>query len=159
MNVALIPQKGIRLHLGSDCRVLREYLILHELFSQRKGRHFLQNQVEELAFFVVYYVVVADKKVTMEFLCYFVLLSGDAIRDEAVPHSNAPLSYKIHLRHLILLIVDDLVLFSGIVLPWHQSKGHIIQKIGLFVLLRVKKRPEFLENIFEKVLSYHLPLS
>lgn len=75
-----------------------------------------------------------------------------------VANADCAVDHKVHLNDFFLFVVDHdpLLLFHK--LARFQPKSHIVEKLALFVLLRVEKEAEIVEDIIEEVMNNDAPL-
>jgi len=65
--------------------------------------------------------------------------------------TDGTLSDEVHLEHLVLLVIDDVLFFVVAVLAWLEAEGDIVQELAVLVLLRIEEEAEVVEHVVEEV--------
>ena len=137
-DLAVVELKAVLLQLLVDGRVLGEDSAVHVGLGECEAADLLDGHVDELALLVVDDVVVAD-----DLLARLPLAEGElvahAVRDEAEGDLDLALEDEVHLRDLVLLVVDDLVLVGGLELARHEAKDEVVDELLLVLCLHVEE--------------------
>lgn len=151
LNGALVAVARLVADVAVDQRVLREDFAHQELLGKGKRLYLDLSNVHKFGLRVVAQVVVAEERVAADLmrdlewhLVQRLLVGVEADADSAVQD-------EVHLKHLFLLIIDDvLVLFLAEVARL-EAKGHIVKELTVLVLLRVEEETEVVEDVIKQV--------
>ena len=68
---------------------------------------------------------------------------------QGVAYADFALHYEVHLRHIIILVIDEHVLLGGVEAARHEPEADVVEVTAFLVLSRVKKVREMPKNVFE----------
>jgi len=60
---------------------------------------------------------------------------------------------EVHLKHLLLFVIDDILIFFVAEVARFEPEGDIVQELAILVLLRVEEEAEVVENIVKEVMD------
>ena len=149
LHILEVSVRRLRDHILRNDRVLLEDVGLEELLGDRESLDILVGDEDELALLVRADVVVADHRVLLHEDTQLVLFLGEALAEQVVADAYSALLDEVHLRHLVLLVVDQLLVLVRVELPRSQAKGNVVEELVLFVRLVVEEEPEVVENVVE----------
>lgn len=76
-----------------------------------------------------------------------------------VAHTDSARYDKVHLQHFFLFVKDNVLILLFREVTRHQSECYIIQKLAVFVFLRIEKDSKVVENIVEQIVHYNSTLN
>lgn len=174
MNLRLIALQGLSLHDCSNLRVLGKDFFVQKLLSDAQSLHLLQSDIEELAALLVENVVITDYNGlalrVLELQTDLLLsMTIDSDTKHIVPDADGPLKDKVHLGHLVLLIVYDTIILGRLKLSGHKAESNVEEesRVGIelnflanaaIVRAQVEEAAEPEENILEEVHIHNLIL-
>ena len=147
---------------------------MQKLLSDAQSLHLLQSDIEELAALLVENVVIADYNGlalrVLELQSDLLLsMTIDSDTKHIVTDADGPLKDKVHLGHLVFLIIYDTIILGRLKLSRHEAKSDIEEesRVGIelnflanaaIVRAQVEEAAEPEENIFEEVHIHNLIL-
>ena len=105
----LVVVVAARLNFELEILEFGEELTVDELARDGEGRGWAHHDIYELASLLVYDVVVANQLLPLLPFGDYVILSLDAIDHQREADADESLLDKIHLRHLLVFIIQDLL--------------------------------------------------
>jgi len=102
--------------------------------------------------------VLADQAGCFQLEGDFLLALAGASGQDPIANAHGALEDEVHLGDLILLLVDELVLFGVSEEARHKAEGDVIKHPGVLVLFRVEKGRKPHEDVLEQVVRHDLPL-
>lgn len=142
-DVPHVPQLRALLYFVSDLRVLREYLLLQELFGQRVGTNFIDSHIDKLGLLVEANVVVADEGVLLQLDSKMMrLILRKSLCHKVVTNTDLSFQKEVHIRDLVLLVKDEPILLLDIKLRWLESEAYLEEEILIIYLISLTPRNE-----------------
>ena len=161
-NPSFIEAIGSSFELFLHMSVLIIDLLIKVFWRHSHSGYCFTCYIKELAFLIVYYIVISNELPTCLFLCY--RIRGPLQRGWWLvkAYSNCPFKDKVELTYLRILLVDNLIIIeflraSDYKPPWHQTLCKVVQKLLVWQHFIWEEPMERMgEDIFEQVLHYHI---
>ena len=115
---------------------LCEYYIMEVVTLEGEAFRVVQCLVNELTFFLIDNVVVANELLVPLSLAHFVGFRSNTTRDESVTDSNKALLNKIHFIYLLVLIVNYLVINVVLKMPGKEALGNFEEQADVLLLVQ-----------------------
>ena len=151
LDGALVAVARLVADVAVDQRVLREDFAHQELLGKGKRLNLNLGNVHKLSLRVVAQVVVTEERVAADLmrdlewhLVQRLLVGMETDADSAVQD-------EVHLKHLFLLIIDDILVLFLAEVARLEAKGHIVKELTVLVLLRVEEETEVVEDVIKQV--------
>mmetsp|Transcript_18712 Transcript_18712/g.28684 ORF Transcript_18712/g.28684 Transcript_18712/m.28684 type:complete len:225 (-) Transcript_18712:1622-2296(-) len=159
-DVPLVEEVGFCLDLVLIITILRKYDVVQILPRETESLGLLHGDVQEVTVLLVHYVVVADNLYSLLLLADLVVGRAELGGAEGEACPDEPLSNEVHLRHLLLLFVNDPVgSISRIELSGHEANHYFIEE-HLVIMHRPCEEPlEAPQNIEENEVSHYVLLN
>lgn len=76
-----------------------------------------------------------------------------------ITYADCSANDKIHFKNFVFFIVNNIFFLSLSEMARFESVGNVVEKLAVFVLLRVEEKSEVVKNIIKQVVNYDSSLN
>ena len=151
LDGALVAVARLVADVAVDQRVLGEHFAHQELLGKGERLNLDLGNVHELGLGVVAQVVVAEEGVAADLMRDLEWHLVKRLLIGVETDANSAVQDEVHLKHLLLLVVDDVLVLLLAEVARLEAESHIVKELAVLVLLRVEEEAEVVEDIIKQV--------